>query len=103
MVRIEMQGDAAQRRNDIAEPRDGTRPQRGGQRLQRTVELEVKRVAELGVHRRVADRREAQGLEELFQDACGCATPIMQSRVTIEASRSPLQPSVSAGRIGSTR
>ncbi len=35
--------------------------------------------------------------------AVGTAVPIMQSRVTIAASSSSLQPSVPSGRIGSTR
>ena len=76
------------------------------QRLQRGVRLQIEGIAEFGVQSRIAERREAQRLEELLQRAisrtAGTATPIMQSRVTIEASLSSLQPSVPAGRIGST-
>jgi len=41
--------------------------QRRRQRLQRLVGFQVKPIAELGVDRRIAERRQAQGLEEIFQ------------------------------------
>jgi len=103
VIRIEMHRDAAERGNDIADPRQAERAQRPGKRLQRGIGLQVHRLRELGVHRRIAERRQAQALQQLLQWSSGTATPIMQSRVTIEASFSSLQPSVPAGRFGSTR
>ena len=67
MKRIEMQGDPAKRGHHVADPRHGARPDGGGKRLERPVEFQIQRIAELCVHRRVAERREAQGLEEFFQ------------------------------------
>ena len=98
-----MHGDAAERGHHVADPGQRAGAQRHRQRLQRLVGLDIERFAEFGVDGRIAERRQAQGLEELFQLRRGTATPIMQSRVTIEASRSSLQASVPAGRIGSTR
>lgn len=99
---IEMHGDAAERGDDVAHPGEPSRAQRRGKRLQRRVGLEVEDRAEFGVDRRVAERREPEGLEELLQWICGTATPIMQSRDTMAASFCSLQPPVPAGRAGST-
>jgi uncharacterized membrane protein YoaK (UPF0700 family) len=57
--------------------------------------------AERIVHRRKLGRVRAHAIA--FARALGTAVPIMQSRVTIAASSSSLQPSVLGGRIGSTR
>ena len=103
MERIEMQRDTAQRRHHVADPRYSAGADRGGQRLCRAIEFEIQRVAEFGIYGRIAEWRKAQRLEKFFQFALGTATPIMQSRVTIDARRSSFQLSVPAGRIGSTR
>jgi hypothetical protein len=89
-------------------PRRRSIAQRHCERLQRLVDLEIERRGKLGVRGRIAERADVERLEKLFQAAgaapamLGTATPIMQSRVTIPARRSSLQPSVPAGRIGST-
>jgi len=58
-----MHRDAAQRGHHVADPRQRARAQRRRQRLQRLVGFQLKLVAELGVDRRIAQRRKAQGLE----------------------------------------
>ena len=64
------------------------------------------RLVRLGLHR-TGPRDAAHVVRAVHQaTSCGCfgkPVPIMLSRVTRSASRSSLQPSVPAGRIGSTR
>ena len=82
---IEMQRDAAQRGHDVADPRHAAHPDRHGKRLQRAIEFQINTaarggpagLAEFSVHRRVAQRREAQGFEKFFQLGFGSITEII--------------------------
>jgi len=74
---------------------------RRGEALHERVHLEVEHARELDVGGDVAEGNDCGG-PMLLQATLGTSTPIMQLRVTMPARRASSQPSVPAGRIGST-
>jgi len=97
-----VQRQAAQRRHHVADPRFAARMHGGGEALHESVHLQVEDARELDVDGDVAEGDDCAGAM-LLQMTFGTSTPIMQLRVTIAARRASSQPSVPAGRIGSTR